>query len=216
MKFNKIDMLHWHRKETYLHFLNDIPCTYSMTVNIDITKFLAKTKERKIKFFPSILYAISKIVNNSNEFRMDLDENGHLGYYEISNPCYTIFHKKTETFTNIWTEYTDNFYTFLQNYTEDMNIYERDSRNSKPLIYKNNFNVSVLPWTSFTGFNLNLPKGYNHFPPIFTIGKYYTHENKILLPMAIQVNHAICDGFHLSRFVSRLQNFVDTFTGKDK
>ncbi len=215
MKFNKIDMQNWHRRGTYLHFLNDIPCTYSMTVNIDITKFLAEINERKMTFFPSMLYAISKTVNNHNEFRMDVDENGHLGYYDISHPCFTVFHKKTETFTNVWTEYSDVFYDFLQNYTEDMNMYKNDYLNSKPLQYKNNFSVSVLPWTSFTGFNLNLPKGYTHFPPIFTMGKYYEHENTMLLPMAIQVNHAVCDGFHLSRFVSYLQNFVDAFTGSN-
>ncbi len=211
MKFNKIDMSTWNRKETYLHYMNDIPCTYSMTINLDITNFMNKIKESKIKFFPSILYSISSVVNKHKEFRMDLDEDNELGYYEFSNPCFTVFHETTENFTNIWTEYSENFPDFLQNYENDMKNYQNETLKSKPLQGKNNFNVSVIPWTSFTGFNLNLPKGYNYFPPIFTIGKYFTSENKLLLPMAIQVNHAVCDGFHLSRFITDLQNTVDYF-----
>lgn len=38
---------------------------------------------------------------------------------------------------------------------------------------KNLFNVSCIPWSSFTGFNLNLQNGYDYFLPIFTIGKYF-------------------------------------------
>ncbi len=211
MKFNKIDITTWNRKETYLHYMNDIPCTYSMTINLDITNFMRRKKEKEIKFFPSILYCISNIVNKHKEFRMDINEQGELGYYEKSNPCFTVFHEEGETFTNVWTEYSENFTDFLQNYTSDMKLYQNEKLNSKPLNEKNNFNVSVIPWTSFTGFNLNLPKGYSYFPPIFTIGKYFTSENKILLPMAIQVNHVVCDGFHLSRFITDLQTFVDCF-----
>ena len=71
--------------------------------------------------------------------------------------------------------------------------------------------MSCIPWTNFTGFNLNLQQGYEYLLPIFTIGKYFSDEEKILLPLAIQVHHAVCDGFHLSRFINDLKDWVDTF-----
>ena len=61
------------------------------------------------------------------------------------------------------------------------------------------FNVSAVPWTSFTGFNLNLQKGYGYLPPIFTLGKYRTEHGRTLLPLAVQVHHAAADGFHVGR-----------------
>lgn len=212
MKFNKVDLPKWNRKESYSHYFHDVPCTYSMTVNLEISSFLAQTKASKTKFFPSILYAISYVTNSHKEFRMDLDENGELGYYDISNPCFTVFHKETETFTNIWTEYSELFSEFIKNYDKDMARYGNDSASSKPLAGKNIFNVSAIPWTSFTGFNLNLQNGYDYFPPIFTIGKYFTAGEKILLPLSIQVHHAVCDGFHLARFIDALQQFLDVFS----
>ena len=45
--------------------------------------------------------------------------------------------------------------------------------------------------------------------PIFTLGKYYEEDGKILLPLAVQVHHAVCDGFHICRFVNELQELIN-------
>ncbi len=212
MMFNKIDIQTWNRKDSFYHYFDSVPCTYSMTVNMDITKFMKIVKESDNKFFPMMLYALSQIVNKHKEFRMDTDENNNIGYYDYSNPCYTIFHGETEAITNAWTEYNTDFETFLQNYNDDMSKYRGDYKNSKPLVGKNCFNVSCIPWTSFTGFNLNLQKGYDFLPPIFTIGKYFYDDDELKLPLAIQVHHSVCDGFHVSRFVAELQDYLNAFT----
>ena len=212
MIFNKVDLQTWNRKESYSHYLKDIPCTYSMTVNVDITKLVKIIKENKLNFFPTVLYGISHTVNNHIEFRMDLDEQKNVGYYSESNPCYSVFHEETETITNVWTKYNADFNIFMQNYKSDMLEYQDNCKISKPLSNKNCFSVSCIPWTSFTGFNLNLQKGYDYLLPIFTIGKYFDENEKTLLPLSIQVHHAVCDGFHLSRFVKELQAWMDAFS----
>ena len=210
MEFVKIDLDTWGRSKSYKHFSEDVPCTHSMVVNINITKLILGTKKHRLKFFPAILYGISCIINSRSEFRMDLDEEQNIGFYEKLNPCYAIFHSNSETFTNVWTEYSPDFNVFYQSYKNDMEKYQ-NNKDSKPLDGKNIFNISCIPWVSFTGFSLNLQKGYDYFLPIFTIGKYFTDDKKILLPLAIQVNHAVCDGFHVARFVNELQQWVDSF-----
>jgi len=211
MKFNKIDINTWNRHKSYKHFSEILPCTYSMTVNLNITKLMSEIKKHHLNFFPTVLHGISCVVNCHLEFRMDLDEHGNIGFYENVNPCYAIFHTKSETFTNVWTEYNSDFKIFYQNYDKDMQEYKNNTQNLKPLTSKNIFNVSCIPWISFTGFNLNLQNGYDYFLPIFTIGKYFTSDEKILLPLAIQVNHAVCDAFHTARFINELQEWADTF-----
>ncbi len=209
--FNIIDMNKWERKNSYNHYLDSTPCTYSMTVSLDITNFLKTIRGGNQKFFPVMLYSLSQIVNSHKEFRMDIDENKNVGFYDYSNPCYTVFHSETETITNIWTEHSADLKMFLKSYNDDMFEYKNDFNNSKPLKGKNYFNVSCIPWISFTGFNLNLQKGYDYLLPIFTVGKYFSDGDKIVLPLAIQVHHAVCDGFHLSRFVNELQDYLDAF-----
>ena len=211
MIFHKIDIETWNRKKTYNQFLNNLPCTYSMTINLDITNLMAHVKAEHLKFFPTMLHGMTTAVNAHQAFRMDLDENGHVGFYEQSNPCYTVFHPETETFTDVWTEFDTDMRVFVENYMRDMAQYEADSENSKPPQGGNTFNVSCLPWASFTGFNLNLQHGYSYFPPIFTVGKYFKQGERLLIPIAIQVHHAVCDGFHVGQFVETLQNWANTF-----
>ena len=47
--------------------------------------------------------------------------------------------------------------------------------------------------------------------PIFTMGKYFERDGKRLLPLAIQVHHAVCDGYHVGLFVETLQDQINRF-----
>lgn len=206
MNFKKIDINTWKRKEYFEHFFTNVPCTYSMTVKLDITQIIKTQK----KLYPSMLYYISKVVNNHSEFKMALNENGQLGIYDEMNPCYTIFHKDTKTFSNLWTRYTSDYQEFCSSYDNDLNQYgDKKEMNAKPDIPCNSFPVSMIPWTSFDGFNLNLQKGYNYLSPIFTMGKYYEENNKILLPLSVQVHHAVCDGYHVCCLINELQELIN-------
>ena len=202
MNFEYIDLTHWARQEHYQHYLSQVPCTYSMTTKLDITPIL----DAGHKLYPAMLYCISKTVNLHAEFRMDLDADGQLGCYDRMHPCYTIFHKDTETFSNLWTEYADDYAVFYQRYQQDMERYGSiKSMQAKPSVPVNTFPVSMVPWESFDGFNLNLQKGYQYLLPIFTMGKYVAVGERYEMPLSIQVHHAVCDGFHVCRFLSDLR-----------
>ena len=207
MTFKKIDPASWKRKEYFEHFFSHVPCTYSITVNLDITQI----RRRSQKLYPTMLYYLATVVNRHEEFRTALNENGELGVYSEMLPCYTVFHKDTETFSNLWTEYSQSLESFCAAYEQDLLTYgSRQGMNGKPNSPANSFPVSMLPWVSFEGFNLNLQKGYDYLIPIFTMGKYHQENNRVMLPLAIQVHHAVCDGFHVSRFVNELQDLINS------
>ena len=140
---------------------------------------------------------------------MALDENGSPGSFDQLSPSYTVFHPKTETFSCLWTEYTPDYALFLRRYEEDMRLYgEVEAFEAKPNTPAASFNVSMIPWQSFSSFHLELPRGEDYLLPIFTLGRYRPVEGKLLLPLALQVHHAVCDGFHACRFVEELQALV--------
>lgn len=213
MNFHIIDMQNWKRKEYFEHYYTNVPCSYNITINLDITTLIKVLKDHKIKLYPVMIFGISLIVNRHEEFRMAIDKQGNIGFFDESNPCYTIFHKDDETFSDIWTTYSSDFQIFYTNYLEDIRQFsDIKGMNGKPMLASNIFTISCIPWTSFTGFNLNLEKGYDYLPPIFTLGKYFSQNDKLLLPLSIQVHHAVCDGFHVARFVNELQEWINTFT----
>lgn len=206
MNFTKIDLKTWNRAEHFHHYMKVNPCTYSMTVKLDITSL----RESNTKLYPVMLYGITKIVNAHEEFRMALDEKGEPGYYDEMHPIYTVFHKDTETFSNIWTEYQEDYGQFLSAYEKDLEAYGQETAMlAKPDVPSNVFPVSMIPWVSFEGFNLNVKEPFSYLSPIFTMGKFQEENGKTLLPLAIQIHHGACDGFHVSRFVQELQELLN-------
>lgn len=206
MTFEKIDRDTWVRKEYFEHYFSNIPCTYSMTVRLDITQIV----KQQVKLYPAMLYYLTTVVNRHSEFRIAFNENNELGIYSEMIPCYTVFHKDTEAFSNIWTNYTPNFEEFCNAYENDILQYVNEKgMTAKPNVPSNYFNVSMIPWATFEGFNLNLQKGYDYLKPIFTIGKYYQETGRTLIPLATQVHHAVCDGFHVCRLIDELQELIN-------
>ena len=70
MVFEKIDKNSWNRKEYFDHYFASVPCTYSMTVKVDITQI----KEKGMKLYPAMLYYIAMIVNRHSEFRTAINQ----------------------------------------------------------------------------------------------------------------------------------------------
>lgn len=206
MGFHRIDRSCWAREAYFAHYFSDVPCTYSMTVKLDITHL----REKRVRLYPAMLYALTTIVNRHAEFRTALNSRGELGVYDEMIPSYTVFHKDTETFSTVWTEGASTLEAFCRAYEQDVRACSgRKGFVGKPDPPANCFTVSMIPWTTFEGFHLNLQKGYDYLLPMFTIGKYYEENERTMLPLAIQVHHAVCDGFHVCRFVQELQALLN-------
>ena len=179
MKFHVIDRENWNREQYFEHYLK-LKCTFSMTVNVDITMLLEEVYQKGVKFYPVFIYLISKVVNNHKEFRTSFNDEGALGYWEEMIPSYTIFHKDDKSYSSIWTDYSSDFRTFYKNYEDDMRYYASvhglfTKENTPP----NVFPISSIPWTSFTGFNLNISNDADYLLPIITCGKYFNEKIRL-------------------------------------
>ena len=42
-------------------------------------------------------------------------------------------------------------------------------------------------------------------------GKTFEENGKTMLPLAIQVHHAVCDGYHVGKFIETLQANINKF-----
>ncbi|AZG98158.1 TPA: type A chloramphenicol O-acetyltransferase [Proteus mirabilis] len=206
MGYTVVDLSQWERKEHFEAFQSFAQCTFSQTVQLDITSLLKNVKKNGDKFYPTFIYIISQLVNKHAEFRMAMKD-GELVIWDSVNPGYTIFHEQTETFSSLWSYHHKDINQFLKTYSEDIAQYGNDLAYFPKEFIENMFFVSANPWVSFTSFNLNVANINNFFAPVFTIGKYYTQGDKILMPLAIQVHHAVCDGFHVGRLLNELQQY---------
>ncbi|ANY67133.1 type A chloramphenicol O-acetyltransferase [Paenibacillus sp. BIHB 4019] len=211
MNFNPIIMDNWSRKPYFEHYINKVRCTFSMTSNIDITRLLTELKSQEIKLYPALIHMIAAVVNSHHEFRTCFHSDGTLGYWDRLSPSFTIFHDDDKTFSSMWTLYGEDFNDFYSRYLDDMKKYGKVKQfASKPNEPPNTFPISSIPWVSFTGFNLNIYNEGTFLLPIFTMGKFFQQEGKILLPLSGQFHHAICDGYHAGMLYNELQLRADT------
>ena len=205
MAFRLIDIEKWERKEFYEHFFNEVVCTYSIVVNVDITNLKGQ------KLYPAMIWLLTKTVNDMPEFRTSLTSEG-LGIYDDMHPMYTVFNKVNKNFSGIWSYYSKDYTEFLKSYEADAEVYSKSTRYApKDGTPANSFNISMLPWLEFTSLNINVFDEGKFLLPIFTMGKFFDRDGKRPLPLAIQVHHAVCDGYHVGAFVEKLQAYIDQF-----
>ena len=75
MEFIPIDKETWPRREYFDHYFSAVPCFYSMTTALDITRL----RQEKVRLYPALLYLLTQTVNRHIPFRTAI-HNGQLGY----------------------------------------------------------------------------------------------------------------------------------------
>ena len=68
--------------------------------------------------------------------------------------------------------------------------------------------TSCVPWVSFTQVVQPVPSPGDCNPRI-VFGKYIQESKKTLMPLHIQCNHALVDGYHISEFYRIFQQIND-------
>lgn len=205
MAFTPIHLETWGRREFYEHFIHEVRCTYSTTVHVDITNLKGQ------RLYPAMLWLLTQTVNQMPEFRTALTDEG-LGVYDQMHPAYTVFNPESKTFSGIWTSFDPDYPAFLKAYEEDAAAFSSSVEYApKPNRPPNSFDVSMVPWFTFTAFDINVFGEGKYLLPIFTMGKFFEEGGKRMLPLAIQVHHAVCDGYHVGRFVGMLQEKISSF-----
>lgn len=205
--FHVIDMATWERAVYFDYYYHQIKCKYNISANIEITNLVRKQKERHLKFFPMMLYAIIKAVNQNREFRMSFNDRGELGYWDEVVPSYTVFHDEHKTFTDIWSPYHADLEVFYEMVVRDIKQYGNITGviKARPGQPENFCPISCLPWLSFTGFAQDTYSENSLLFPLIKFGKYLDDSGKVMLPIAVFVHHAVADGYHTCKLINDIQ-----------
>ena len=119
MNFTPVDWNSWERAEVFRHFIRDLRCVMSLTVEVDITDFLRAVKGRGLAFYPAMIWVASTAVNRRAELRMGWDSGGNPGIWDVVSPYYAQFHREDSRFAKLVTEYDPDFSVFYERFQED-------------------------------------------------------------------------------------------------
>ena len=112
MDFQRIDLARWERREHYLHYMNAVVCSYSLTTELNVTPLSGR------RLYPALLWLLTATVNELPAFRTSLMD-GEPVLFSDMHPSYTVFHRQTETFSVLWTEFDRDYKVFEKAYEAD-------------------------------------------------------------------------------------------------
>lgn len=209
-RFTLIDEAVWPRKEHFDYFMNRVKCRYTITAKVDITPFLEFVSANRLRFYPSFLYAVLTAVNDNQEFRMALDEQGRPGFWNFLNPGYTIFHEDDHTFSDLWSPYSRDFGTFYNSILEDMADYRHlKGIKIKPDCPPNFCPVSCLPWLHYESCSQDTFEPSSFLFPVVRFGQYKKEGERTLLPLSVFVHHAAADGYHTCKLIKDIEDMAN-------
>lgn len=200
MKGIKINFDSWHRADYFNHYINNLKCVISLTADVDVTSLVTHCKQNKLRFFPCFMYAVSKAVNKRSELRMGYDECGDVVVWDTVYPSYIDFHPQDESLTRLISEFSPHFEEFYKTVTNDMAENKNKRGFEIQYSHRNTFDISCLPWLRYTSLDLHVFDSGTYLAPVITWGKYSLINGKFIMPLSIQIHHAVADGYHVCRF----------------
>lgn len=206
-----IDLKNWKRKEHFeLFYGMDYP-QFSICGNIDISNFLVKVKEQKISFYYAMIYAATQMANQATNFRYRIREN-KVVLHDIVHPSFTYLKAgEDELFKIITVEVQEDLLAFIKDAGETAQHQEGLFSTTKTDVRDDVLHITAVPWISFTNLSHTISLNKNDSVPRIAWGKYFTENNKVLLPLSVQVNHALVDGVHVGSYFAKLQEYLNEF-----
>lgn len=209
MRYTTIDLKAWDRGKLFQFYVDKMRIVMSLTVDIDVTNLKIYAKKKEVDFYPLMLWVVSKTVNAHDEFKYSWDTEGNLIKWDYVSPSYTDFHSEDEAFTKMVTEYSEDLFAFCSRVQADRERYQNDRAvlENQPL---NFFDVSCLPWVKYKHFDVHVFDEGKFLAPVVTWGKYEQENGRLMMPLTMNIHHAVADGFHLSRFFNEVQALINT------
>ncbi len=209
MQWAKIDLKTWKRAPVFQHFIQNMRCVMSLTVEMDITDFLAAVRGKQYSFYPAMMWVVSAAVNSREEFRLGYDDQGNVGIWDVVSPYYADFHPQDESFVKLVTEFYPDCQQFQQRFQADRQRYQHYRGFEQQAVPPNTFDVSCLPWVHYQSFDLHVFDAGTYLAPVITWGKYTaTATGRVTLPLSLNIHHAVADGYHLCRFFADVEHWM--------
>lgn len=201
------DVENWNRKHTYHFFKTYDDPFFNICSTIEVTRLHAYCKANNYSFNFTLLYYVLRTVNESLEFRLRLLD-GKVVLFDTIHCGSTVLHDDN-TFTFCYFQYAPTVKEFndsgkkiLHDHLQRKELHPRS--HDLNLIYS-----STIPWTSFTSITHARNHRTGESVPKFAFGKYFEEHGKLRLPISIEVNHALMDGYHVGKFLNDLQAALD-------
>jgi chloramphenicol O-acetyltransferase type A len=217
-----LDLATWSRRAHFDFFRAFDNPYFNITADVDVTVLHERCRSQDgLSFAVAAYYLSLRAINAIEPFGYRIRRQQTSGVQKTGEPLvirHTIVHggsivlRPDESFGFVYFDYREDYAAFAADAAEALaagltsdRFEPRDDRDD--LIH-----YSVIPWVSFTSFSHARRWGTDDAVPKLVFGKHRKVGGRRLMPVSVEVHHALVDGLHVGRFFQHFQAHLDDRT----
>lgn len=204
-----LDIDNWNRKEHFEFFSQFDEPFFGIVAEIDCTDGYNFCKQNDIPFFMFYHHKAILAVNQIEEFRYRIRGNDVI-IFDTIHVTSTIS-RDDNTFAFSYVTYNHSFKEFAELFQSETDAI----RSSAGLGLNENtgrldvIHFSTVPWIRFTGVThaRNFKNGESI--PKITFGRYHRINEKLMMPVSVNVHHGLMDGLHVGKYFELFEHLIN-------
>jgi len=197
-----LDLTTWSRRDLYEFFIDYAQPYFNVCARVDITNLVAFVRKRAdLRISVALHYFSLRLANEIEPFRYRLKEKEVYVYDDVHGGTTVLL--PNESFAYAYFDYQRDFEQFASGMTRAVDEVRNGTGALRPTMRDDVIYHTTLPWMSFTSFAHARNKGRGESIPRIVFGKFEEDNSRLMLPLSVEVHHALMDGIHVGRFMNR-------------
>ncbi len=199
-----IDITTWARRDLFEFFIGFDKPYFNICSRVEVTRLVALLRRRPdVSTTLAYHYFALRIANEIEPFRYRLRD-GRVLVHDVINGGTTVL-QPNESFTFAYFDYDDDFEKFIRAAQSSVGEVKLGDSAFDPKAADDAIHFTTLPWVAFTSFSHARNWQTEDSVPKIAFGKFVTEGERVYLPISVEVHHALVDGVHVGRFITRLE-----------
>ncbi len=198
-----IDIESWSRREAFNFFKDYEYPQFNVCAQIPITETYEYLEKNNIAKFNAVLWLISSAANRVPQIRCRIRDN-RVVEHSSTHPSFAVM-TDNQSLAFCAVEYTTDLHRFFRETEKGIERIKlspnmEDEPGRDDLIF-----VSCIPWINFTSISHPLKQGTTDSIPRISWGKFMRENNRVTMPVSLQLHHGLADGYHAGLFFEKLE-----------
>ncbi|QKX06617.1 chloramphenicol acetyltransferase [Aquimarina sp. TRL1] len=208
-----IDISTWKRKEHFEFYKSFDEPFFGLVSEVDCSKAYRYSKNTKSSFYALYLHASISAINEIEEFKCRINEQGTPVYYDTIHAG-SVIARNNGTFAFGFIPYDTDLNRFSNSLQKEIKAVHNSEgmRLNKETSRIDMIHYSAIPWSTFSGLTHARNFSVRDSIPKITFGKTYIKDTKVMMPVAVNLHHGLGDGLHIGMFLESFQNHLNLYT----
>jgi chloramphenicol O-acetyltransferase type A len=204
-----LDVTNWSRRDAFEFFRGYDNPYFNVCTRLDISRLMTFLQNKPdVSVSLSYHYFALRIANEIEPFRYRLDQ-GRVLVHDVIHGGTTVLHEDG-SLRFVHFEYENSFEEFQKRAGRSIAHARTEERAAGPrrdddaVVY-----FTTLPWISFTSISHARNWGHEDSTPMIAFGRFLAEGARTLLPVSVEVHHALMDGFHVGQYLTRFEEMAE-------